>query len=310
MQVLPARQTRDQQGIVDAVTAMLQTMAQRQQQQRGNQLAQLLTGATPETAPGLLQNFQQQNQPKGIGGFLQTLNPYSPAGGVSDLERSVATSQIQQNMDPLAQIKQKYMLAQTAAQNANADWIQGGGRNVAKKPSWWDLPETTNQERQDFIDSQSTTKNANLQAGTEGRRATTENVQQDTILDALREERANTRDAATIRNLDSMIKNRVDMLGKNAEPTAAQAAATMDKLTMQLYANRNDGVVIDPNLETELQTDLKNVRAYSRKKFAPSQAGGQPAGQRTPPAEYPDAVWDEQKQMFTVIRNGRLLGIK
>jgi hypothetical protein len=29
-----------------------------------------------------------------------------------------------------------------------------------------------------------------------------------------------------------------------------------------------------------------------------------------PPAEYPDAVWDEARGMWTVVRNGRLMGVK
>ena len=32
--------------------------------------------------------------------------------------------------------------------------------------------------------------------------------------------------------------------------------------------------------------------------------------QKTPPVNYPDAVWDEERGMWTVIRNGRLMGIE
>lgn len=31
---------------------------------------------------------------------------------------------------------------------------------------------------------------------------------------------------------------------------------------------------------------------------------------KTPPAGYPDAEWNEEKQMWTVVRNGRLMGIE
>lgn len=34
------------------------------------------------------------------------------------------------------------------------------------------------------------------------------------------------------------------------------------------------------------------------------------AGGRQPPAEYPDATWDEQRQMWTVIRNNRIMGVQ
>jgi len=29
-----------------------------------------------------------------------------------------------------------------------------------------------------------------------------------------------------------------------------------------------------------------------------------------PPAKYPDATWDPQRKMWTVVRNGRLMGVK
>lgn len=53
-----------------------------------------------------------------------------------------------------------------------------------------------------------------------------------------------------------------------------------------------------------------NEFEWDDKDFETAQGTGRGQQARTPPKDYPDAVWDEQRKMFTVVRNGRLMGVK
>lgn len=101
-----------------------------------------------------------------------------------------------------------------------------------------------------------------------------------------------------------------DLIDSGAEPE--QAIQTFMSLWEKEYSKRGffrDDVVPKPPKDIEKQMKLERAE---REAAPPGKRVKKKAltSAKTPPADYPDATWNEKHGMWTVVRNGRLMGVE